>query len=185
MTYEVEQKFPLDDAAELERRLTKRKARFRPTIEQVDIYFSHPSRDFAETDEALRIRRVGDDHWITYKGPKLGRITKTRRELELPVGSGNARGEPFVELLTCLGFRPVREVRKRRRPFQLVWQSWQIEGAIDDVEGLGAFAELELCVASAQVEPAQDAIIGLSRELGLTRIERRSYLELLQNRRPP
>ncbi|MFV2068300.1 MAG: class IV adenylate cyclase [Pirellulales bacterium] len=183
MTYEVEQKFPLDDAAKLETKLTDLGARFRPAIEQVDIYFAHPSRDFSVTDEALRIRTVGDDHWITYKGPKLGQVTKTRRELELPLGGGDDRGEQFATLLTCLGFRPVAEVRKNRRPFQLAWQSWQVEGALDHVEELGDFAELELCVESSAIEQAQDAIVGLSSELGLTHFERRSYLELLQEHR--
>ena len=85
MKYEVEQKFPLADAAEAERKLVALGGPFSDPVEQVDRYFGHPARDFAKTDEALRIRRIGQENRITYKGPKLDAATKTRRELELPL----------------------------------------------------------------------------------------------------
>lgn len=83
--YEVELKFRVDDPADLERRLVGLAARFREPVEQVDRYFAHPSRDFARTDEALRLRRVGDDVAVTWKGPRVDAATKTRQELELAV----------------------------------------------------------------------------------------------------
>ena len=57
-------------------------ARFHDPAEQVDRYFAHPCRDFARTDEALRLRRDGDDVAITWKGPRIDAATKTRRESE-------------------------------------------------------------------------------------------------------
>ena len=39
-------------------------------VVQRDEYFSHPCRDFAATDEAFRVRRAGDDWFVTYKGAK-------------------------------------------------------------------------------------------------------------------
>ena len=63
--------------------------------EQVDTYFSHPARDFAATDEALRIRSIDQENFVTYKGPKLDATTKTRREIDgLERKLGN---EKFVE----------------------------------------------------------------------------------------
>src|SRR6266496_1172527 len=151
---EVEQKFRIHDAESLERRLhelgarevadtpTRSVSEDTPTrsasegSDQLDHYFNHPSRDFAQTDEALRLRHVGwvksahshhpsvendksaethlSQNFITYKGPKLDATTKTRREIELPLPPGSDTLAHFTELLTALGFRPVAQVRKTR-----------------------------------------------------------------------
>ena len=81
MHIEVEQKFRAAHSPELLARLQRLGATIEEPIEQIDQYFAHPVRDFAQTDEALRIRRVGDLNFVTYKGPKLDSTTKTRREL--------------------------------------------------------------------------------------------------------
>ena len=125
MQYEVENKFPVTDLSRLTEQLEALGAQFDEVIDQVDMYFAHPVRDFAVTDEALRIRRIGDTNLITYKGPKIDQATKTRRELELPLAAGAERVEQYAELLVALGFRTVAEVRKRRRTGQLDWQAWR------------------------------------------------------------
>ncbi|MCH7990085.1 MAG: class IV adenylate cyclase, partial [Planctomycetes bacterium] len=84
MSYEVELKFPLDDAERISAQLDGLQAERGAPIEQVDRYFNHPSRDFAQTDEALRIRTMNDRSLLTYKGPLLDAETKTRLEIELP-----------------------------------------------------------------------------------------------------
>ena len=112
MNYEVEQKFPVDDLAAVGAALTALGAEIAPPRLERDVYYTHPGRDFAHTDEALRIRRVGHDCWLTYKGPKIDATTKTRRELELPLEAG--RADEWAELLEALGFRPLAEVRKQR-----------------------------------------------------------------------
>lgn len=83
--YEVEQKYPLSDVAAVEAALARLGATWHGTVEQVDRYFNHPCRDFAATDEALRLRRTGEALAITWKGPRLDATAKTRRELELPL----------------------------------------------------------------------------------------------------
>src|SRR5690606_37654429 len=103
-------------------------------IEQVDSYFAHPARDFAQPDEALRIRRVGEQNFVTYKGPKLDPQTKTRRELELPLLAGSVGFEQFGQLLELLGFGRVADVRKFRRPGELVWRGQPVEIAFDEVD---------------------------------------------------
>src|SRR5437868_7119625 len=115
MQYEVEQKFPLTNPAEVESQLAALGATFQPPINQIDHYFRHPCRDFAQTDEALRLRNVGSDNFITYKGPKIDPTSKTRRELELPLSTGSETVERFTELLGALGFKPVATVSKQRR----------------------------------------------------------------------
>ena len=60
MNYEVEQKFRVNDMLAVEHALRRLGAHIEPPQLQVDCYFAHPARDFAKTDEALRIRRVGE-----------------------------------------------------------------------------------------------------------------------------
>jgi adenylate cyclase class 2 len=182
MLYEVEQKYPLADLEPVRRRLLELGAAVGEDLVQVDQYFAHPVRDFACTDEALRIRSVGNDNFVTYKGPKIDAATKTRHEIELPLAAGSAAAADFRSLLEALGFTAVAEVRKRRRTLHLRWQDQDFEAALDDVSGLGTFLELELKSEPDGLETAKAALASLAAELGLTASERRSYLELLQSR---
>jgi adenylate cyclase class 2 len=179
MQFEVEQKHRFDDAAAFIERLESMGAKLGAPIEQSDRYFAHPARDFAETDEALRIRTVGSRSFVTYKGPKLDTTTKTRRELELPLEPQDDDGSRFGELLNALGFTPVAVVRKNRRPFHLNRQGREIEGALDEVDGLGTFVELELSADEAGLDAARRIVAALADELALGQSERRSYLEML------
>jgi adenylate cyclase class 2 len=183
MAIEVEQKFASEDMDALRRRLSELGAEFGPSVEQVDLYFAHPARDFAQTDEAFRLRREGQGNWFTYKGPKLDQTTKTRLEIELPIAAGEATAEQAIELATALGFRQVAAVRKRRCHSTIEWQSGQVAVALDDVEELGAFIELEIVTSSERVDTARKAIESLAQRLRLANAERRSYLELLLGRR--
>jgi adenylate cyclase class 2 len=129
------------------------------------------------TDEALRIRTVGAESVVTYKGPKLGGSAKTRFELELPLAAKTSDG--WTEMLTRLDFRAVATVRKRRELFELTQEGRAFELSIDEVEGLGAFAEVETIADEASREKAEHAVLALAAELGLTDAEPRSYLEML------
>ncbi len=182
MQFEVEQKHPVADVAAVVARLTARGVTLGATIEQSDQYFAHPCRDFATTDEALRIRTAGGRSFVTYKGPKLDAATKTRRELELPLDRQDADGSQLAELLVALGFTPVAVVRKKRRPFELPYEGRIVEGALDDMEGVGTFVELELRADEAGLEEAKRLISALAAELELGPSERRSYLEMLLER---
>jgi adenylate cyclase class 2 len=179
MQFEVEQKFLVADLSVLEHKLVSAGATFADTIVQVDRYLAHPSRNFAQTDEALRIRQVGDANFITYKGPKIDTTTKTRQEIELPLHDGGEEAEKWVALLAALDFVPVAEVRKRRRCGRLAWQDVEVEVALDQVDALGEFVELELSAEESSVDAAKAKIQSLADELGLSGAERRSYLELL------
>lgn len=191
--YEVELKFRVSDPGAIERRLIDLAARFREPIEQVDRYFAHPCRDFARTDEALRLRRVGDEVAITWKGPRIDSAAKTRRELELGLAAvvvagrtaGAATIDSWTSLLESLGFRQVSDVAKRRRPARVPWQGAEVDVALDSVTGLGDFMELELQARQGEVPLATACVESLARELGCTGAERRSYLELLLVGQPP
>jgi adenylate cyclase, class 2 len=176
MTLEIEQKFRVADRGALRERLVAAHARFAQTVTQTDAYFGHPARDFGQTDEALRIRSIGDENVITYKGPKQSHAVKTRREVELPLAAGAKAATEFAELLTLLGFRPVATIGKRREQATLDWQGRETSVALDSVDGIGEFCEIELCVEEAEVAAAQAHVQSLAAALGLADVERRSYL---------
>jgi len=179
MHYEVEQKFPLANRADTEAKLAELGAKFEPPIEQIDLYFRHPSRDFATTDEALRLRQVGSESFITYKGPKIDPATKTRRELELPLPTGGKTIEQFTELLIALGFSIVATVTKQRRKATFDRDGFEVECALDDVQRAGPFLELEISADDSSLENAQKCLSNVASRLGLEKSERRSYLELV------
>ena len=178
MHYEVELKFPVDDLAAVVEKLTAMGVGIAAAIDEVDLYFAHPCRDFAKTDEAVRLRRKGDVNFITYKGPKLDATTKTRREIELPLESGTRSLAAWTELLEAIGFRPVAEVHKSRRKASVPWQGRLVEASLDEVERVGTFVELELLADADGLEPAKACIMALAAAIGLSGSERRSYLEL-------
>jgi adenylate cyclase class 2 len=179
MQLEIEQKFPLDNPAATRERLAAMGLEFAPPLKQVDTYFAHPARDFAQTDEAFRLRQVGEENALTYKGPKLDATTKTRRELELPLPAGVTTAVQFAELFGLLGFRPVGVVEKQRAVAHLARGGYQLEVCWDEISGLGAFLELEIVADSNEVDAARAVLAEFAAELGLTKSERRSYLELL------
>ena len=178
MDYEIEQKFRAHDLAAVRAQLERLGARF-VACEQADRYYSHPARNFAKTDEALRLRQVGEENFVTYKGPRTDRTTKTRQELELPLPPGAKSLEDFSQLLVALGFTPVATVQKVRQSATIAWDGWQIEASLDEVAYVGTFIELEIIAAEQAVPAAKLAIGALAARLGLGESEHRSYLELL------
>jgi adenylate cyclase class 2 len=176
---EVEMKFPVAGFASVECRLAEWGGVFDPPIDEVDSYFNAPDRDFAQTDEALRLRRIGSANRITYKGPKRDPQTKTRTEIELPLAEGEGSEADFTRLLQHLGYRSVRQVKKRRRICRLERQGFALEACLDEVEGLGRFVELEIQATENHLDRARAVLLSCAAELGLSLSERRSYLELL------
>ncbi|MES2789300.1 MAG: class IV adenylate cyclase [Planctomycetota bacterium] len=179
MTYEVELKFPLADTGRMQVRLDALGAVRGVVQEQCDQYFAHPVRDFASTDEALRIRSIGDENRITYKGPVIDKATKTRHESELTFQPGSAAAEQLAQIWEQLGFRRVRVVKKSRQLYSLRWQERDLEICLDQVAGLGEFLEIETLADAADKTVAQQTILSLAAELQLSSPEQRSYLEML------
>ena len=118
MRYEVEQKFPVPDMAAVQKRLAELGAAVAAWQLEVDLYFAHPAKDFARTDEALRIRTIGTANYVTYKGPKIDQTTKTREEIELPLPGGPqgyADGRRLLERWGSAPWRRSASVAARRR----------------------------------------------------------------------
>ncbi|MBN2157781.1 MAG: class IV adenylate cyclase [Spirochaetes bacterium] len=165
---EIEVKSYCDDHAPVLKKLHAIEAQHGGRFKEVDLYMNHPARDFRKTDEALRIRQVGGRVLLTYKGPKTGKVSKTRVEEEAAVGDFDT----ILAIFTSLGFTPVGSVVKERDLYVM----GEIEICIDRVEGLGNFVELEM--KGTDVQGAERQLFALARELGLNRFENKSYLEL-------
>lgn len=137
----------------------------------LDTYYNSPVRDFSNTDEALRIRSVNGRSVLTYKGKKLDSISKTRPEFETEVDGNSARS-----ILLALGFFESGVVRKKRDIFSC--QGMTI--ALDSVEGLGEFVEVEK-QAETNIEEHRDQIFGFLDALGIRKEDsiRTSYLEMV------
>ncbi len=172
---EVEVKAKIDDFKEMEEKLENIGAVKSKTEFQEDIYFASPIVDFAETDEALRIRTTNNNTFITYKGPKLNDKAKTRKEVEMTIENSEKAKDIFKEI----GFMEVRTVRKNRQYY--TYENFEI--SLDDVEGLSPYMEIEIALDDSEdYSQAQDEIFKLFEKLGITDgFERTSYLELLEN----
>ena len=176
--YEVEVKVRADHDAVRER-LADAGAERVERVRQADTYYDAPHRDFAETDEALRLRRESDAGAdeaatrITYKGPLVEDESKTREEFETGVGDG----ETTHEVLSRLGFAPAATVEKERERYAL--DGYTV--TLDAVDGLGEFVEVEREVPEADVESAREGAFEVLRSLGLDPDEgiRTSYLGML------
>lgn len=174
---EVEVKYRVADLAPLEKKLAGWSGP--QTRQEVDQYFNAPDRDFARTDEALRIRRVDQKNVLTYKGPKRDAETKTRFELELPLADGQHSAAQGRELLLKLGYRPSGTVHKSRKVYHTDKDGFQVQASLDLVEELGAFAEIEVVAEEKDFPAAKALILNIAEELGLANTERQSYLQLL------
>jgi len=88
-------------------------------------------------DMLLRLRSVGDESIITWKGPTIGGDHKIRRELETSVGSL----ETLAKILHALGYEPSFRYEKYRTEYQ---HAGMPDGTVTlDETPIGDFLELE------------------------------------------
>lgn len=175
--YEVEMKVRAEHEP-VRDRLETLGAKRQDVVSQVDTYYDPPDRDFAETDEALRVRReegkTGGELTtkVTYKGPLVEPESKTREEAEMVVSWGS---DPRA-VLEGLGYEPAATVEKERERYLLDG----VTVALDTVAGLGAFVEVEL-ETEDDIEAARKRAVQTLETLGLDPSDqiRTSYLDLL------
>jgi adenylate cyclase class 2 len=190
--YEVEVKVRAD-VDRVRERLGELGAERVGAVEQRDAYYDAPYRDFAETDEALRIRRErrvggqgegggsgerddgenGGTARLTYKGPLVDEASKTREERESVVTDAEA----LAGALAGLGFETATVVEKERTSYEL--DGYTV--TLDRVTDLGEFVEVEREVAEGEIDAAREDVFGILRSLGLDPDDqiRTSYLGLL------
>lgn len=187
--YEVEMKLRAEHD-QIRERLTAMDADHIGGVTQADTYYDAPDREFAETDEAFRVRHEtdhgegdsgqsgGDSNervLLTYKGPLVDDTSKTREEAETRV----AEEAELRAILAGLGYEPAATVHKKR-------DRYEVRGCrvtLDCVDEVGEFVEVEHHdpVAETDIEAAREAVTDLLVELGLDPGEsiQTSYLGLV------
>ncbi|MBD3230482.1 MAG: class IV adenylate cyclase [Candidatus Lokiarchaeota archaeon] len=171
---EVEIKVSINDKNIMIEKLKRIGFKFKESVNQKDIYFQHPKRNFVKTDEALRIRETSEGTYLNYKGPKLDKTTKTREEIEIFF----ANGKKIIKIFEKLGFKQVSTVEKTRD----IYLYNDINASIDSVKSLGDYIEFETLINSKNnMKKKRDELFSLLDDLNISRkkLIRKSYLELL------
>lgn len=180
MMIEVEIKAKITDKNEALKKIKDIGGVYSHSEEQEDFYFNAPDKDYRETDEALRIRIIpceeGFKKILTYKGPKIDSISKTRKEVEVEIDDI----DNMTEILINLGFKVSATVSKVRRIFK--YEEYTI--TLDKLDGLGYFMEIEYVTKEEDnIEKITKNIMEIFEKLEITEgFERRSYLELLEEK---
>jgi adenylate cyclase class 2 len=154
---EVESKYRSPGNDKVEKTLIRLGAKKISEGAMEDVYFAHPSKDFGKTDEALRLRKKQEHAELTYKGPRM--------HTENPLA--------VQRIIERLGFKESYNVKKRRVSYLL--DKLRID--VDDVDSLGEFVELEVLTESP--ERSGQLLETARKELGLEKLEPKTYLELL------
>ena len=171
---EIEVKARVDDPKRLERAIIALGATPTGIQAQADTYYNAPHRNFEMTDEALRIRVEDGDAFLTYKGPKMDTLSKTRQEFQTMIKDSGTMGD----ILSSLGFFPVATVTKRRKNYRL----GNFFISLDEVRDLGSFIEIEIPVKNSKnYEEKVESILKIIEKLGISRTStiRESYLEMI------
>lgn len=180
--------------------------RFRARVTQEDTYYDAPHREFAETDEALRIRREksveagagdGDETTVdegtsehddgsgTDAGVETtiltykGPLVDSASKTRREAETAVEDAEELSEILSALGFAPAATVSKERSVYTASGEETIV---LDQVEKVGEFVEVELEADGEDgIDAARERVYGVLDGLGLdpeNRI-RTSYLGLL------
>ncbi len=144
-------------------------------VYEKDYYYQHPCRDYAATDEALRVRlRRGASTAIvaTYKGPRVMEDgVKRRLEIEIPLALSGEEGLAVAdEFFRRLGFTRAVVVEKTRA----VYRGGEAVVSIDTL--------LPCNTVYIEIEGGVDEIRRLMSLLGrMTRVVEKTYLEIVVN----
>jgi adenylate cyclase, class 2 len=159
---EVELKFPLKNKEEVIAKLNSIAKQDKNNETQIDTYYNPPHKDFLQQkpiSEWLRLRESDNGVFFNYKNwhNKEGNavscdeyFTKIRDV------------EPFRTILKQLDFKEIVVVNKTRN----TWIYKNVEIAIDKVEELGNFIEIEAAGNFKDIEEAKKHLYSILKEIG-------------------
>jgi len=163
---EVELKFPVDATtfAALRQKL-QQTASFISTKQETDDYLTPAHRDFLKPEfpyEWLRVRNKEGKFILNYKHfhPENVKQTTHCDEFETEV----SKPEQLQKLLKSLDFRTLITVRKTRETFR----TEGFEFALDTVDELGHFVEIEALKDFGGITVTRDKLFAAAREIGIT-----------------
>jgi adenylate cyclase class 2 len=193
---EVEIKVKISDPNLMRKKFEENNGIYKLSLNHEDTYFNMPKglRDFRQTDEALRLRKSIEfnrdnkaktqkiNNYITYKGKKIDKTTKTREEIEVKI----TEIEDMKNILKFLGFREVFTVVKKRELYDFIFNDTRIEALIDYIPVLEQhFVEVELITESYEtVDENKEILFKFLSIFGIKKQEsiRKSYLELISDK---
>lgn len=103
---------------------------------ETNVLFDHPKDPLGKQGKLIRIRRVGRDAILTYKGPSKSSRFKKREELEVHVSDAGTLDTIFQQL----GYQPVFRYEKYRTEFVRDSETGKV---LLDETPMGNFLELE------------------------------------------
>ncbi|MHA2399217.1 MAG: class IV adenylate cyclase [Promethearchaeota archaeon] len=191
--FEVEIKVQIPNPVRIKEKFKENQGAYEFSLIHEDTYYNMPKglRDFKQTDEALRLRKSIKfskknpryeqeiEYYLTYKGKKLDKITKTRKELDIRIDNL----DKAKEVLNLLGFQEVLTVQKDRDLYKFEFKNYEIEALIDYLPKLKQFF-LEVEVLSPTEEEIRESrnilfdflsLFGISKDDSI----KKSYLELI------
>jgi len=133
---ETELKIPVSDLDSVREALVRGCAiQTHPFVREVNVLLDTDDRRFKESGSILRLRKYGEHHVLTFKGPvRYHGAIKERPEYEV----GCEDVGPMLELFEHLGFSTIARYEKDR-------ESWLLDGVaiVLDHTPMGNFVELE------------------------------------------
>ncbi|HLK21265.1 MAG TPA: class IV adenylate cyclase [Bryobacteraceae bacterium] len=103
---------------------------------ETNVLFDHPKDPLGKQGKLIRIRRVGRDAVLTYKGPSKSSRFKKREELEIHVSDADTLQTIFQHL----GYQPVFRYEKYRTEYVKGSETGKV---LLDETPIGNFLELE------------------------------------------
>jgi adenylate cyclase class 2 len=133
---EIEVKFKIKDFDALKRKIEKIGARYKDKFSQSDTWFVFPGKKRAKKWRGFRLRSQKGKAILTLKKDQVvDRLIREAEEIEVEVSDF----ERMMRILVGLGFQKEINIKKERE----TWQIGEVEIALDKVEKLGNFLELE------------------------------------------
>ncbi|MFX1503089.1 MAG: class IV adenylate cyclase [Promethearchaeota archaeon] len=190
---EVEIKVRISNPEIIRKKFEEKNGVYKISLEHEDTYYNLPIglRDFKRTDEALRLRKSVEfnknnenkerkiNFYITYKGKKMDKSTKTREEIDIKIDDIESMKLLFKEL----GFRDIFTIRKVRELYEFEYEDYQIEALIDYIPILEQyFIEVEyLSDSSEKLNDIREVLFEFLSLFGIKREQsiKKSYLELI------
>ena len=134
-TDEIEIKFRIEDARDINRRL--RESGFRlitPRTHEINTLYDLPNKSLRRRGELLRLRKYGSEWILTHKAKGKAGRHKTRVETETKVEDGTK----MEAILRALGFAPTFRYEK----FRAEWSDGKGHVVVDQTP-IGNFGEIE------------------------------------------
>ncbi|MEM1596696.1 MAG: class IV adenylate cyclase [Desulfurococcaceae archaeon] len=146
------------------------------TCLEEDYYFNHPCRNFAESDEALRLRKricgLSRSYVLTYKGPRERDSSNFKIREEIEVFLDEKELSNIFTILEKLGFKLITRFTKRRE----IYSGRGLNASIDLLSGVGYYLELELGIHGER-GCLESIVQELNKKLGAVPVEK-TYLEI-------